>query len=675
MNDNADNIFSVIVYPGESASGNKRCLEAIAKQSALPDEVILISREENPQTEQRGFSIPIHTIPLNPGSPLDTLRQAIEIAQGDRIALLSDDCIPEEDWVKETRKALSQIDALTGAILPDADQAFPGWWHAGLNWLVGLSELGELDPLGKRVFHWPRGNFAARRETFELFDGPDSEQGSLNEVLSRFWLQLRRSRFRARYDPGCRVCRRVTKSDFQWRNLFRAAWLDGRTYWEQAKKGNVYYFADRAVRDVLTTGVRWVRHATRKDSPGIRAEFSHSHFWFLRHAGYLCSMASTSPRVKNSRQILSLILRRSPRVLWEETVRLIDAAFLLLRRIRQDGQTIPSKPKSLLVVCLGFLGDMIMIEPACRAFKKANPDCRMVLLTHPSGKTLHQSVDCWDDIIAFEKKGSPAQVPLDFEAAAIPYYHRYSPKLVSILTQHIPCVTFEGQVGFPKKTCYDMCARHIPKDESRNEVETIATLFETLGPIAPLEPYRWSFSSEEREEALEIFQSRGYDPKKSILAHIGSGYKDKCWPDEHWIEFFQRAIRELGRQVIIISGPDEFDCAEKIVAAAGSGAFNGCRLTSQRQLAALLMQAPLLVTGDSGPKHLAFVGETPTISLYGPTDELRWDAFWNTERHHVIRFGNFDLTREERCGLPKDYLMRNISPDEVFELAKKILSS
>ena len=42
--------------------------------------------------------------------------------------------------------------------------------------------------------------------------------------------------------------------------------------------------------------------------------------------------------------------------------------------------------------------------------------------------------------------------------------------------------------------------------------------------------------------------------------------------------------------------------------------------TSLTQLAALLERADLLITGDSGPMHMAAAVETPLIAIHGPTD-------------------------------------------------------
>jgi ADP-heptose:LPS heptosyltransferase len=102
-------------------------------------------------------------------------------------------------------------------------------------------------------------------------------------------------------------------------------------------------------------------------------------------------------------------------------------------------------------------------------------------------------------------------------------------------------------------------------------------------------------------------------------------------------------IAELARDahapLVVIGGPGDRELAAPLVAAA-SGVHDLVGRTSLRQLAALLARSRLLVTGDTGPMHLAVAVGTPTLALFGPADPRRTGPYGWTEspasRHTVV---------------------------------------
>src|SRR5204863_9175881 len=59
--------------------------------------------------------------------------------------------------------------------------------------------------------------------------------------------------------------------------------------------------------------------------------------------------------------------------------------------------------------------------------------------------------------------------------------------------------------------------------------------------------------------------------------------------------------------------------------------------TSLGQLAALFAALRLVLGVDNGPLHLATAASTPTVRLYGPSDEQLWGPWGPAARHRVVR--------------------------------------
>ena len=108
-----------------------------------------------------------------------------------------------------------------------------------------------------------------------------------------------------------------------------------------------------------------------------------------------------------------------------------------------------------------------------------------------------------------------------------------------------------------------------------------------------------------------------------IVIHPGSGSPDKCWPVERFADLAGR-LAAAGRPVRFVVGEVERDRwpadALRHLAAVADVRHPPTLL----DLLAELATADAFVGNDSGPAHLAGIIGVPTVSLFGPTDPVRW---------------------------------------------------
>ncbi len=98
--------------------------------------------------------------------------------------------------------------------------------------------------------------------------------------------------------------------------------------------------------------------------------------------------------------------------------------------------------------------------------------------------------------------------------------------------------------------------------------------------------------------------------------------------------------------------------------------------TSLRELCAILSQCSLLLTGDSGPMHLANAVDIPLLALFGPTTR-EWGFFPEGEHVHILQkdmpcrpcslHGKQKCTQEISC-------LEKISTEEIIQQVKTLLS-
>lgn len=128
---------------------------------------------------------------------------------------------------------------------------------------------------------------------------------------------------------------------------------------------------------------------------------------------------------------------------------------------------------------------------------------------------------------------------------------------------------------------------------------------------------RIDFSRFEEDPTGRLAASIG---SRTVILNPGAGHPSKCWSGDRFAELADQLADRFRLEPLVIWGPGEEALAEQI--ASRSAATKAPR-TSLRELAFVLRRASLVVSGDTGPLHLAAALGTRVIGLYGPTDPAR----------------------------------------------------
>jgi len=136
------------------------------------------------------------------------------------------------------------------------------------------------------------------------------------------------------------------------------------------------------------------------------------------------------------------------------------------------------------------------------------------------------------------------------------------------------------------------------------------------------------FLSEEEknwaEEALFPLRRKGHS---LVALHPFATHSAKSWPLERWMDFASM-LRENGIDYFWVGRGSNLPESEKANSFVNS--------TNLRQLCALIADADVLVTGDSGPMHLATGVGTPALAMFGPTCR-EWGFFPSGENDRIIQ--------------------------------------
>lgn len=109
-----------------------------------------------------------------------------------------------------------------------------------------------------------------------------------------------------------------------------------------------------------------------------------------------------------------------------------------------------------------------------------------------------------------------------------------------------------------------------------------------------------------------------------IVFAVGSGSLAKNWPFHNFIRLMELARANGFEKFTAITGPAEMERTPEIVSVFESNGADVIVSPSIINLATVLSNASAYVGADCGVTHLASLIGTPTVALFGPTDQRVW---------------------------------------------------
>jgi heptosyltransferase-2/heptosyltransferase-3 len=154
-----------------------------------------------------------------------------------------------------------------------------------------------------------------------------------------------------------------------------------------------------------------------------------------------------------------------------------------------------------------------------------------------------------------------------------------------------------------------------------------------------------------------------------IVLNTGGSWKTKRWPEEYFAETADQ-LAERGFNVLFVGGPSDKERVSYIINKVENKnkIFNLTGKTTLLELAAVLKRASLVVSGDTGPVHVAAAVGTNTLAIFGPSDEEKYAP---RGRGKNILIKNVGLEcrpcGEHECPLEHFKCMRELSPEMIVE--------
>lgn len=325
--------------------------------------------------------------------------------------------------------------------------------------------------------------------------------------------------------------------------------------------------------------------------------------------------------------------------------------------------------RRILVLNRNQIGDCVLTTPMLRALKRRFPRARVFVSIPKSNQDLLVTNPHVDEIVLRPRRSSwAAKCRFAFQMRRAHYdliislqekslFYAWATHSTGLLNPRRPVnVALEH---LRTRRWY----QHIsPVRADQHEVLKYLEIAHMLGcprehsPVLELEP-----PADARAQVQRFLGDRCLNPDARFIGiNPGGTKREKRWPVERFAQVADRLHTELGLTVMVLGGPTDREMAARIAQRMQHRPVVVAGRASLGETAAYLERCAILVTGDTGPMHMAVAMAVPVVALFGPTSPIKFGPFTTL---------GVTVKHDEPCPRCPKPCLHTITVDECVEAA------
>jgi lipopolysaccharide heptosyltransferase I len=296
----------------------------------------------------------------------------------------------------------------------------------------------------------------------------------------------------------------------------------------------------------------------------------------------------------------------------------------------------------LLIVRLGALGDIVHALPALAALRRTFPEARIDWLVDARHRAVLDLVSGLTNVLVVNTTQQWSRLPFAVRDLRATRYD-IALDLQGLLKSAVLARASAARrvLGFERTALREPLAARFyselcPVDDRGHVVRKNLTLAEAAGAVPG--PIVFPF-------VVPPLPS-GVEPPYALI-NPGAGWPNKQWPPDRFGALAAWICATYGLRSLVAWGPREETLAASVVEHSKGSAQLAPR-TSIGDLLAIAKAARLVISGDTGPMHLAAAVGTPLVGLFGPTNPVRNGPF-DPADVSVDRFNGCICHHQRRC--------------------------
>ncbi len=317
------------------------------------------------------------------------------------------------------------------------------------------------------------------------------------------------------------------------------------------------------------------------------------------------------------------------------------------------------------------IGDTLLITPAITSLKKAFPDSVITVIAHK------KRISILENNHDIDKLSGRGRINYLFGSL----YNRKSYDIAFIYGEDGLLIKYARAcgkitVGFEQKDqdmnrLLDICVKK--PGMPLHAVDERLLLAKAIGLQGVERKLTYVISEAEKKWADSFIVNNGLNKAKVRIGFQTAGFPTKAyrdWPAGNFASLGQYILKEMDAKILLFGEGKDFKKALSIKSDLGENAFVIAGRTSLRQSAALISRCSAFVTTDTGPMHIAYALDVPTVAMFHCMHPGKY--LGPTHNEHLHRVLQMAPPGGEKCG--RNLTLEGIGSKTVWDSLKEILN-
>lgn len=354
----------------------------------------------------------------------------------------------------------------------------------------------------------------------------------------------------------------------------------------------------------------------------------------------------------------------------------------------------PAAPQKILVVQPSWVGDAVMATPTLRALRLHYPDAEIAYLMRRYVKPIYTGMPWADRLVTYRTGKTRAKAGKGlFDLAARLRSAKFD--MAILLPNSFKTALLCKMARIEKVVGYDRDGRGFllsdkllpQKDRGKFVPFPIVRYYmgiaQYLGSHERDMSLRLFVTESERRAAVQVFERSGLPQDLErpaaagrpplIILNPGAQYgAAKCWQAESFAHLADKLAAELGATILLSGAPKERPILDAILRHMKHAPIDLCtKGLSLGALKEIVRRCDLMITNDTGPRHIAAAFEVPVVTIFGPTHPEWTEINFDRERKVAVKVF-CGPCQKKTC--PLDHrCMARITPQLVYDTAMQLL--
>lgn len=332
------------------------------------------------------------------------------------------------------------------------------------------------------------------------------------------------------------------------------------------------------------------------------------------------------------------------------------------------------QPKNILVRMPNWLGDVVMAMPVLEDLRHFWGDAKITAMCQSNVSPLLAEDPHIDEILSYKKPSG--WIHRHQHLSIIDQLKKGHYDLGILLTNSFSSAWWfwrghvENRIGYKgnfRNILLNQAVPFPPNIEKQHLVITYKMLLNPLGIPLSDTPPKLYLTSQEKQSAREMLQSKGIDVQRDIVIGInpGAAYGSaKCWPPDRFKQLTFKLLETPNVRIVYFGDQAGAPVVNDICKGMPEQVVNLAGKTTLRELVSLINSCSIFLTNDSGPMHIASALGVKLLALFGSTSDVKTGPYQQGKIIHK----HVECSPCYKRVCPIDFrCMKRIEVDEVFQ--------